>query len=204
MKTKLLISKPLSTLFTTAFLGTSLLIGACSDNTTNDNATDQSTATENQSDATTDGTLAPTTSEPTVADTNSLVEDNQAADEIDITDDNINPVTNNEQPSLVTNATEAGTPEHTIKQALDTLYYGEAKDAIDYYKVDMANFEEELVNTQSAFQQTVDNVTLLDTDYNEDKTRATISGELMLKGQSEPAPLSYKLQKVDGKWKILG
>jgi len=26
----------------------------------------------------------------------------------------------------------------------------------------------------------------------------------MLRGQSEPAPLTYELQKIDGKWKILG
>ena len=68
----------------------------------------------------------------------------------------------------------------------------------------MANFEEELAKTQYAFQQTVDGVTITDTQYNDDKTRATIIGELMLKGQSAPAPLTYELQKIEGQWKILG
>jgi hypothetical protein len=104
----------------------------------------------------------------------------------------------------VTNPTEAGTPEDTVKKALNSLYYGDVKDAVGYYQVDMANFEQELANTQSAFQQTVDGVTITDTTYNDDKTRATITGELMLKGQSDPAPLTYQLQKIDGQWKILG
>lgn len=125
--------------------------------------------------------------------------------ETTITSDNINPITSTDkQPSLVTNPTQAGTPEDTVKQALDSLYYGDAKKSASYYEVDMANFEQELANTQSAFQQTVDAVTITDTTYNDDKTRATITGELMLKGQSAPAPLTYELQKIDGKWKILG
>ena len=105
---------------------------------------------------------------------------------------------------MVTNPTQAGTPEDTVKKALDSLYYGDAKKSASYYEVDMANFEEELANTQSAFQQTVDGVTITDTNYSDDKTRATITGERMLKGQSEPAPLTYELQKIDGQWKILG
>ena len=126
-------------------------------------------------------------------------------DETAIDSDDINPVTSaTKQKSLVTNTTQAGTPEDTVKQALDSLYYGEVKEAVKYYKVDMANFEEELAKTQYAFQQTVDGVTITDTQYNDDKTRATIIGELMLKGQSEPAPLTYQLQKIEGQWKILG
>ena len=126
-------------------------------------------------------------------------------DETAIDSDDINPVTSaTKQKSLVTNPTEAGTPEDTVKQALDSLYYGEVKEAAKYYKVDMANFEEELAKTQYAFQQTVDGVTITDTQYSDDKTRATIIGELMLKGQSAPAPLTYQLQKIEGQWKILG
>lgn len=109
-----------------------------------------------------------------------------------------------DQPSLVTNKTEPNSPEDTVKQALNTLYYGDVEDAVGYYQVDMANFEQELANTQSAFQQTVESVTITDTQYNDDKTVATIEGELMLKGQSKPAPLTYKLKKVNGQWKILG
>lgn len=109
-----------------------------------------------------------------------------------------------DQPSLVTNSTEPNTPEDAVKQALNTLYYGDVEDAVGYYQVDIANFEQELANTQSAFQQTVTGVTMTGTSYNDDKTLATIEGELMLKGQDEPAPLTYQLQKINGQWKILG
>ena len=68
----------------------------------------------------------------------------------------------------------------------------------------MENFAEELKNTQFAFKQTVEAVTIIDTKYNSDKTKATVTGELRLKGQSEPAPLAYELQKINGEWKILG
>ena len=130
-----------------------------------------------------------------VGDSHSATDDDKAADSHkDAT----------QQKSLVTNSTETGTPEDTVKKALDSLYYGDVKQAAGYYKVDMANFEEELAKTQSAFQQTVEGVTITDTQYNDDKTRATITGELMLKGQSEPAPLTYELQEIDGQWKILG
>ncbi len=116
----------------------------------------------------------------------------------------LNPAANSDQQSLVTNPTEAGTPEDTVKQALNALYYGDIKDAVGYYRVDMENFEAELANTQSAFQQTVESVTITKTQYSVDRIRATITGELKLKGQSEPAPLVYQLRKVGSEWKILG
>lgn len=119
--------------------------------------------------------------------------------------DAINPAeAADEQPSLVTNPTQTGTAEDTVKLALDTLYYGDAKKAATYYKVDMANFTDELTKTQPTFQQTVEGVTLTNTKYNSDKTRATVTGELMLKDQNESAPLTYELQKINGEWKILG
>lgn len=108
------------------------------------------------------------------------------------------------EPSILTNQTQVGTPENTVKLALDTLYYGDIEKAATYYKVDMENFAEELKNTQFAFKQTVEAVTIIDTKYNSDKTKATVTGELRLKGQSEPAPLAYELQKINGEWKILG
>lgn len=112
-----------------------------------------------------------------------------------------NPIRNQ---SLVTNPTAPGTPEDTVKQALDTLYYGDAKQAAQYYQVDMANFADELANTQYAFQQTVERVSFTQTQYNEDKTHAQIDGEIKLKGQDKPEPLTYRLQKINGQWKILG
>ena len=177
--TKQLIIPRLPILFATGLLSTGLLLSGCS----NDVDTEE------------------TVHKVEVADSHSATDDEKAADSEEVADSNKEAT---QQKSLVTNPTEAGTPEDTVKKALDSLYYGDVKQAAGYYEVDMANFEEELAKTQSAFQQTVEGVTITDTQYNDDKTRATITGELMLKGQSEPAPLTYELQEIDGQWKILG
>lgn len=193
----------LPTILTAGFLSTGLLLSACSNNdNTNSSAEDTAAVSEGSSDKSINA-------ENDTANQTLAVESEQVADsgkdETAIDSDDINPVTSaTKQKSLVTNATQAGTPEDTVKQALDSLYYGDVKEAANYYKVDMANFEEELAKTQYAFQQTVDGVTITDTKYSADKTRATITGELMLKGQSAPAPLTYELQKIEGQWKILG
>ena len=140
------------------------------------------------------------------ADVNSIEEENTTAKtDTDIVSHDISPIAAAvKEPSILTNRTEAGTPENTVKLALDTLYYGDVKKAATYYKVDMENFAEELKNTQFAFKQTVEAVTIIDTKYNSDKTKATVTGELRLKGQNEPAALAYDLQKINGEWKILG
>jgi len=207
MTTKQPIFQRLPILLATGVLSTGLLISGCSNNESAETATnneDMAETVDTSEDVTLDNE---TTDQAEITDSNSEIEEttDSAEDETTIDNDNINPVTApTEQKSLVTNPTQAGTPEDTVKQALNSLYYGDVKDAASYYQVDMANFEEELANTQSAFQQTVDAVTITDTKYNDDKTRATITGELMLKGQSEPAPLTYQLQKIEGQWKILG
>ncbi len=199
----------LPTILTAGVLSTGLLLSACSDNDkTTSSAEDTAAVSEGSSDESIDAENS-AANQTSAVDANSTVDSKQmtdnSKDETAIDSDNINPVTSaTKQKSLVTNPTQAGTPEDTVKQALDSLYYGEVKEAVKYYKVDMANFEEELAKTQYAFQQTVDGVTITDTQYSDDKTRATIIGELMLKGQSAPAPLTYELQKIEGQWKILG
>lgn len=193
----------LPTILTAGFLSTGLLLSACSNNDkTTSSAEDTAAVSEGSSDKSIDAEND--TTNQTLAVESEQVADS-GKDETAIDSDDINPVTSaTKQKSLVTNATQTGTPEDTVKQALDSLYYGDVKEAANYYKVDMANFEEELAKTQYAFQQTVDGVTITDTKYSADKTRATITGELMLKGQSAPAPLTYELQKIEGQWKILG
>jgi len=207
MTTKQPIFQRLPILLATGVLSTGLLISGCSNNESAETATNSEDTAESV-DTSEDVTLDnETTDQTAITDSDSETEEttDSAEDETAIDNDNINPVTApTEQKSLVTNPTQAGTPEDTVKQALNSLYYGDVKDAASYYQVDMANFEEELANTQSAFQQTVDAVTITNTKYNDAKTRATITGELMLKGQSEPAPLTYQLQKIEGQWKILG
>lgn len=195
--------KRLSMLCATGIVSTGLLLSGCSNN---DHAeTDGANAV-----STTDDAAAASASEASATQTD-MVNSDDTADEavadsaLAETTNSPQPLTaNNQQKSLVTNPTQAGTPEDTVKQALDSLYQGDVKKSAGYYQVDMANFEAELAKTQSAFEQTVEGVTITDTTYNEDKTRATIVGELMLTGQSEPAPLTYELQKIDGQWKILG
>ncbi|MGP5435916.1 hypothetical protein [Psychrobacter alimentarius] len=188
----------------TGILSTGLLLSGCSnnDNAETDSANAVSTTEDASSASTSEASSTQTDRVDTDATANETVADN--ATEQTMTDDTQPLTATNKQKSLVTNPTQAGTPEDTVKQALDSLYQGDIKKSAGYYKVDMANFEEELAKTQSAFEQTVEGVTITDTTYNEDKTRATIVGELMLRGQSEPAPLTYELQKIDGQWKILG
>ena len=209
MTTKQPIFQRLPTLLVAGVLSTGLLLSGCSNNDSADtqataDSEDTAAAVKTSEDVTLNNDMA--NQEET---TDSSSETGEVTDSVEdkttIDSDNINPVTPaTKQKSLVTNPTQAGTPEDTVKQALNSLYYGDVKDAAAYYQVDMANFEKELANTQSAFQQTVEGVTITDTTYNDDKTRATITGELMLKGQSEPAPLTYQLQKIKGQWKILG
>jgi outer membrane murein-binding lipoprotein Lpp len=202
--------KRLPMLLATGVLSAGLLLSGCSNSDKNDSA---ETAMDVENN--TDNTAADTqdSEAPDAENTENMLENKgvQITDSLDnksetaITSDNINPLTAApQQPSLVTNPTQAGSPEDTVKMALDTLYYGDVETAATYYKVDIPNFTDELAKTQYAFQQTVEGVTITDTKYNSDKTKATITGELMLKEQKRPAPLTYDLQKVNGEWKILG
>lgn len=204
MTTQQLAAQRLPMIFATGLLSAGLLLSGCSDN----NKVETQPA-----DETTDGSSAINTvnstddvdSTPDVNKTDSIANSDTAKTDNDIVSQDISPIAAAvKEPSILTNRTEAGTPENTVKLALDTLYYGDVKKAASYYKVDMENFAEELKNTQFAFKQTVEAVTIIDTKYNSDKTKATVTGELRLKGQSEPAPLAYELQKINGEWKILG
>lgn len=195
MNAKPLTPQRLPMLIATSVLTTGLLLSGCSNNDSSETVVNTEDTTALSVDEANKKATAP----------EAVSADDKVTTNTATVSDVINPAAAaDKQPSLVTNPTQAGTPEDTVKQALDTLYYGDVKQAANYYKVDMANFVDELAKTQYAFQQTVEAVTLTDTKYNSDKTRATISGELMLKDQSESAPLTYELQKIAGQWKILG
>lgn len=219
MNTKPVIKKPVPLLCISILLSSLLASGCSNNNNSSDNSHNDSTESAAKTEPATTISAVTDTADTNLTTNNSHITDdknhddkvthtdtldNDAANPAAMSGDNRNPLLTQQPQSLVTNRTETGTPEDTVKQALNTLYYGDVKKAATYYKVDIANFEEELANTQYAFQQTVESVTIFDTKYNADKTRATISGELMLKGQSEPAPLGYELQKIKGEWKILG
>ena len=213
MTTQQLSARRLPKIIATALLGfsllsTGLLISGCS-NSDNVETNQAKETTDNQSAVdtakSTDNIEADADVNKTDSIANSDTATNNTATDNDIVSQDISPIAAAvKEPSILTNRTQAGTPENTVKLALDTLYYGDVKKAASYYKVDMENFAEELKNTQFAFKQTVEAVTIIDTKYNSDKTKATVTGELRLKGQSEPAPLAYELQKINGEWKILG
>lgn len=203
----------------TAALAATIAISGCNKQEPADTETQTTAATTNENTTTTSEATdtAPLNTEPSdtatsaevAADTAADLDEPNAATNTSTSDENtdtgLTTATDNKaQQSLMTNPVAAGSPEATLKAALDTLYYGDAKKAARYYQVDMANFSEELAKTQFAFQQTVEGVTVTNTTYNADKTKATIEGELMLKDQQDPAPLTYELQKIDGQWKILG
>ena len=188
-------SQSKTTRLTSAAAVFSLLISACSHD-------DAVATTENKVEPATVATANEPAQETSAAMASNVVIDDKSAN--NQTSSTSPAMGVSEERSIVTNPTEAGTPEDTVKQALNTLYYGDVKDAVNYYRVDMDNFAQELANTQSAFQQTVESVTITNTQYSVDKIRATITGELKLKGQGEAVPLTYDLQKVGTKWKILG
>ena len=200
-----LVSKPI--LLATSLLTASLLITGCSKNDSAETATIEDT-TESASVENTSAPVEETVAANADGITNVGNDGNKtqnAASETSMPSPNSDtPTLAAEQPSIVTNPTEPGTPEDTVKQALNTLYYGDVEDAVGYYRVEMDDFEQQLANTQSAFQQTVESVTITNTQYSVDRIRATIIGELKLKGQSEPTPLTYQLRKVGKEWKILG
>lgn len=204
MTTQQLAAQRLPMIFVTGLLSAGLLISSCSDN----NKVETQPADETTDSSSAINTVNSTDDVDSTADVNktdSIANSDAAKTDNDIVSQDISPIAAAvKEPSILTNRTEAGTPENTVKLALDTLYYGDVKKAVSYYKVDMENFAEELKNTQFAFKQTVEAVTIIDTKYNSDKTKATVTGELRLKGQSEPAPLAYELQKINGEWKILG
>ena len=204
MTTQQLAAQRLPMIFATGLLSAGLLISGCSDNNKVENQPADET-TDSSSAINTVNSTDDIDSTPDVNKTDSIANSDTAKTDNDIVSQDISPIAAAvKEPSILTNRTEAGTPENTVKLALDTLYYGDVEKAASYYKVDMENFAEELKNTQFAFKQTVEAVTIIDTKYNSDKTKATVTGELRLKGQSEPAPLAYELQKINGEWKILG
>lgn len=206
MNAKHLTGQRLPILLATGLLSTGLLLSSCSDKgSTESAASDETVAATDTADSTSSSSTEITNTEA-VADTAGSNEQPTVMPADDNMTQVINPANADQgQQSLLTNpSTQAGTPEDTVKKALDSLYYGDAKEAASYYQVDMANFPDELAKTQYAFQQTVESITITDTKYNSDKTRATISGELKLKGQQKRSPLTYELQKIDGNWKILG
>lgn len=114
-------------------------------------------------------------------------------------------VNNITKESVVTNNNLVeGTAEATLRMALDTMYFGSAKEAAQYFNVsNEPDLAKQLENTQAAFQQTVDTITIKQVKYNKDKTEAEIQGIIKLYNVEKPETSIYRLKKLDGNWKII-
>jgi len=151
MTTKQPVFQRLPILLATGVLSTGLLISGCSNNESAETATDNEdvvATVDTSEDITLDNdTTDQAMTDDSASETGKITDGTE--DKTAIDSNNINPVTDApKQKSLVTNPTQAGTPEDTVKQALNSLYYGDVKDAASYYQVDMANFEEELAKAR--------------------------------------------------------
>lgn len=156
-------SQRLPIIFAAGVLSSGLLLSACSnnDNIETEATVETSNAAAVVEDSENDAAAQVETLDDDAAgdaqiadadDTDADTDLENIENETTITSDNINPITSTDkQPSLVTNPTQAGTPEDTVKQALDSLYYGDAKKSASYYEVDMANFEQELCQHSICF-----------------------------------------------------
>lgn len=114
-------------------------------------------------------------------------------------------IDNMAKQSVVTNKNIAeGTAEFVLKKALDTMYFGNAADAAQYFNVsNLPDLAKQLENTQPAFQQTVDTITITNVKYNSDKSEAEITGSIKLYEVENPESTLYRMKKINGKWKIM-
>jgi len=140
MTTKQSTFQRLPMMLATGVLSTGLLLSGCSNNDSVETevAMDETADVTSQDSVTTDQTTAiSTTDNKNDAEQQTITpDDNETTTDTAAVSDVINPAADDDkQPSLVKNPTQAGTPEDTVKQALDTLYYGDVKQAASYYKV---------------------------------------------------------------------
>ncbi len=107
--------------------------------------------------------------------------------------------------SIVTNKVTPGTPEATLRLALNTVYFGDAQKAAQYYHItDVPDFSKELQLAQKNFQQTIESITFTKTTFNKNKTQAQIAFDVELKGTAGIEKRISTLKKIKGKWKIVG
>lgn len=102
-----------------------------------------------------------------------------------------------------------GTPEATVMQALNTLYYSEilgdsnAPDALSYFDSNTPNLAQKLAKFQPILQQYVRQVVLTQADYNEDNTQVAIQAQVEISISSQPKGAIFTLQKdAQDTWKI--
>ena len=94
-------------------------------------------------------------------------------------------------------------PEATLMQALNTLYYSDVSKALSYFDSNTPNLNQKLAKFQPLFQQYGRQVVLTKADYNADKTQVKMKAQVHLSISSTPKDAEFKLQKdSQGAWKI--
>ena len=101
------------------------------------------------------------------------------------------------------NAFLKNSPEATLMQALNTLYYGNVAQALVYFDKNTPNLEQKLNKFQPLFKQYAKQVVLTEVDYCADKTTATLKSQVYVSISSSPKDAEFKLQQdSQGVWKI--
>ena len=96
-----------------------------------------------------------------------------------------------------------GSPEATLMQALNTLYYADIAKALVYFDNNTPNLTQKLTKFQPLFQQYGRQVVLTQADYNADKTQVKMQSQVYLSISSTPKEAEFKLIKQDdGSWKV--
>ena len=127
MTTQQLTARRLPIILATGLLSTGLLISGCS-KSDNDINNEVDSNEEIAVDTTESQTAVNDASsvDNIDGDANKANADETVATDTDIVSHNISPIAAAvKEPSILTNRTEAGTPENTVKLALDTLYYAD-------------------------------------------------------------------------------
>ena len=119
MTTQQLAAQRLPMIFATGLLSAGLLISGCSDNNKVENQPADET-TDSSSAINTVNSTDDVDSTPDVNKTDSIANSDTAKTDNDIVSQDISPIAAAvKEPSILTNRTEAGTPENTVKLALD-------------------------------------------------------------------------------------
>lgn len=104
--------------------------------------------------------------------------------------------------SIVAQAVKSGTPEATVKNMMDAMMTGTPQQVASYYGVEYPSLEPMLVEQQPMVQQQAKSLQLGEVEYNKDKTKAIIVGKMTLNDKTTKQ-VGYKLQKIDGQWKLM-
>lgn len=104
--------------------------------------------------------------------------------------------------SIVTQAVKSGTPEATVKNMMDAMMTGTLQQVASYYGVEDPSLEPMLAEQQPMVQQQAKSLQLGEVEYNKDKSKAIIVGKMTLNDKTTKQ-VGYKLQKINGVWKLM-